>query len=425
MSIKSLLENVYIPKMYKVRQHFEDNSITCDEVRRSLEEQLGDSRFTSQIAAGRSICITAGSRGIDNYPLIIKLLVDYCKKLGAEPFIIPAMGSHAGASADGQREMLKGLGISEETMGCPVRATMETVKIGTNEFGVDVYIDRYAAESDGIIVVNRIKPHTCFRGPYESGIMKMMAIGLGKQYGASICHDAGFGSMAVNIPAFGRTILAHAPILFAVATLENSFDRTCEVVVMNHDEIEEREPIYQEKSKKIMPALLFDSADLLVVDTIGKNFSGGGLDPNVTGTFVTPYCSGGLNPQRMAILDLSEESHGNGNGAGMAHACTRRYFEKVDFEQTYPNLITSKVLENARIPCVMDNDRLAIQICLKTCTNINKENPRVLRIRNTLSLGEIWASEAYYDEIMQNDRLEIISGPEPMDFDEEGNLRDL
>ena len=162
-----------------------------------------------------------------------------------------------------------------------------------------------------------------------------------------------------------------------------------------------------------------------MVDTIGKNFSGGGLDPNVTGTFVTPYCSGGLNPQRMAILDLSEESHGNGNGAGMAHACTRRYFEKVDFEQTYPNLITSKVLENARIPCVMDNDRLAIQICLKTCTNINKENPRVLRIRNTLSLGEIWASEDYYDEIMQNDRLEIISGPEPMDFDEEGNLRDL
>lgn len=425
MSVKSLLENVYIPKMYKVKQHFEDNSIPNDQIVATLQKQLAEDKFKSQIRPGMSICITAGSRGIDNYPVIIKTIVDFCKFNDAIPFIIPAMGSHAGATASGQKQMLRGLGISEETMGCEIRATMETVKIGTNEFGVDVYIDKYAAASDGIIVVNRIKPHTCFRGPYESGIMKMMAIGLGKQYGASICHNAGFGKMAENIPAFGKVILTNAPILFAVATLENSFDRTCKIVLMNHDEIVDQEPFYQAESKKLMPAILFHTADVLIVDTIGKNFSGGGMDPNITGTFVTPYCHGGLKAQRVAILDLSQESHGNGNGAGMAHACTKRYFDKVDFEQTYPNLITSKVLENARIPCVMDSDKLAIQLCLKTCTGIDYENPRIIRIRNTLALGEIWVSESYIDEINSNDRISIISGPDNMNFDEKGNLKDL
>lgn len=255
--------------------------------------------------------------------------------------------------------------------------------------------------------------------------MKMMTIGLGKQAGASVCHAAGFKYMAKYVPMFGRAILKHANILFAVAVLENAYDETERIVALNHDEIEEEEPKLQEISKSLLSRICVPECDVLVCDVIGKNFSGSGMDPNITGTFVTPYASGGLKSQRVAVLDLSKESHHSGVGIGMAHATTRRFFDKMDFELTYPNLITSTVIENARIPLVMKNDKEAIQVCVRTCTDVDHDKIRIVRIANSLKVEHILLSEAYYDEVKNNPDFTIESEPQEMDFDEDGNLRDL
>lgn len=420
--VSDLLKDVKIPRMVKVRQIFSDNSIAPEAIPSVIHGLLTEKKFKSQIQPGMRVAITAGSRGVANVAIITRAIADYVKAQGGEPFIIPAMGSHGGATAEGQRQILKDYGITEETMDCPVLSSMETVKIGLTEDGRDVRIDKYASEADGIIIACRIKPHTAFRGPYESGIMKMMAIGLAKQEGAEVCHDAGFKNMAVNVPKFGRAILKHAKILFSVATIENAYDKTAKLVALAKDEIDEQEPGLLQEAFSMMPKILVDSCDVLVVDQIGKNFSGGGMDPNVSGTFVTQYASGGIKSQHVAVLDVSDESHGNAVGVGTANATTRRLFNKADFDQMYPNSITSTVLNSSRIPCVMDNDKLAIQICIRASTEIDRDNVRLVRIANTLHIEHIYLSEAYLDEIKGNDRLIIESEPEEMAFDENGNL---
>lgn len=423
--VSELLQEVELPKMFRVRQIFPDTRVEPEQIVEIIHERLALPQFSDQIQPGMKIAITVGSRQIANITVITRAIVDYVKECRAYPFIIAAMGSHGGATSEGQREILRHFGITEESMGCPIKTGMEVVKIGVNEEGMDVLIGKDAAEADGIIINCRIKPHTCFRGAYESGIMKMMTIGLGKQAGASICHAAGFKYMAKYIPMFGRAILKHANILFAVAVLENAYDETERIVVLNADEIEEEEPKLLELAKTLIPQIYVPECDVLICDEIGKNYSGSGMDPNITGTFVTPYASGGLKSQRVAVLDLSEESHHNGVGIGMAHATTRRFFEKMDFEQTYPNLITSTVVENCRIPMVLRNDREAIQLCAKTCTDIDHKNIRIVRIANSLKVEHILLSESYYEEAKQNLFLEIETEPAFMKFDAEGNLEDL
>lgn len=423
--VSKLVENVMIPKMFKVRQIFPHDGIEVSEIPEKINELMSREELKNQIKPGMKIAITAGSRGIANVDLITKSIVDFVKNLGAEPFIVAAMGSHGGATSEGQRAILRNLGITEESMGCEIKSSMEVVKIGVTEEGLDVKISKDAWEADGIIISCRIKPHTCFRGPYESGIMKMMTIGLGKQAGAEVCHAAGFKHMAEHVPMFGKAILKNANILFAVAVLENGFDETAKIIALNHDEIEEKEPEYLKEAKALLPRIYVDECDVLVCDTIGKNFSGSGMDANITGTFATPYASGGLKSQRVAVLDLSEESHNNACGMGMAHATTRRLFEKIDVEQTYPNLITSTVIENARIPLVMKNDREAIQLCIRTCTEIDKANPRIVRIANSMNIEHIYLSEAYYQDALKNPNLVVESEPEPVQFDKDGNLMDL
>lgn len=420
-----LVQEILIPRMFKVRQIFPREKVEPSGLPDEINRLLSQQKFADQIRPGMSIAVTAGSRGIANVALITRAIVDFVKEKGAEPFIVAAMGSHGGATEEGQREILSNYGITEETMGCPVKSDMDVVKIGVNEEGMDVMIDKNAFEADGIIVSCRIKPHTCFRGPYESGIMKMMTIGLGKQMGANVCHEAGFKHMAKYVPMFGRAILEQANILFAVAVLENAYDETAKVIALNHDEIEEQEPRFLEEAKALLPKIHVPECDVLICDTIGKNFSGGGMDPNITGTFVTPYASGGLKSQRVAVLDLSRESHHNGCGIGMAHATTRRFFDKMDFDLTYPNVITSTVIENVRIPMVMKNDREAIQVCLRTCTDIDKMHPRVVRIANSMEIGHIYLSEIYYDEVKENENLVIETEPTEMEFDENGGLVDL
>lgn len=420
--VSKLVSDIQLPKMFRVRQHFPRPKIEVDKIPDIIASLLSEDKFSSQIKPGMRIAITAGSRGVANVALITKCIADFVKLKGASPFIVPAMGSHGGATAEGQRDILAGYGIVEEYVGCPIISSMEVKKIGQTEDGRDVFIDKNAAEADGIIISCRIKPHTAFRGPYESGIMKMMAIGLGKQHGAEVCHAEGFKNMAKNVPLFGQAILKYAPVLFAVATIENAFDETCKLIAINADEVAEKEPPLLKEAFTYMPRILVDECDVLVVDQIGKNFSGDGMDPNITGTFCTPYATGGIKSQKVCVLDLSPETHGNGIGLGYSSATTKRVFEQLDLPSMYPNAITCTVLGGVRIPIVMESDKEAIQVCVRTCVEIDKTNPKIVRIPNSLHIEHIMLSEAYYNQAKQMSNITIESEPEYLKFNENGDL---
>ena len=420
--VADLVKDTFIPKMFRVRQKFSHDHIEPERIPHVIAELLSEEKFASRVRPGMRIAITAGSRGIANVALTTKCIADFVKSRGAFPFVVPAMGSHGGATAEGQREILAGYGIVEDYIGCPVVSSMEVKKIGVNDEGGDVYIDKNAAEADGIILGCRVKPHTAFRGPYESGMMKMMAIGLGKQFGAEKCHEAGFKNMAKNVPLYGRCILKNAPVLFGVPVIENAFDVTCKITAVAAEDIEREEPELLKEAFSYMPKIRVDSCDVLIVDQIGKNFSGDGMDPNITGTFCTPYATGGIDAQRVAVLDLSPETHGNGIGLGYASATTKRVFNKLDLASMYPNAITCTVLGGVRIPIVMESDRETIQVCIKSCNEIDKSNPRVVRIPNSLHLEHIMLSESYWAEAEANPDIVIESEPEYMPFDEDGNL---
>lgn len=420
--VSALVGNIHIPKMFKVQQIFSNKHIERKDIKIVLTELLENDDIASRIKPGMNIAITASSRGIANADIILKSIVDFVKQRQAYPFIVPAMGSHGGATAEGQLEILKNYGITQENMGCPIFSSMKTVKIGVNEEGKDVYIDKYAAEADGIIVNCRVKPHTAFRGPYESGIMKMMTIGLGKQYGAEICHSEGFENIAKNIPLFGRCILKNSPVLFAVATIDNAFEETYKLCVVPAEKIEEEEPKLLKQAFECMARIWVDTCDVLIVDEIGKNFSGDGMDPNITGTFATKYAHGGIKAQRVAVLRISKDSHGNGMGIGYADATTTSVLKNLNLSAMYLNAITSTTIQGVSIPIVMKNDKEAIQVCLKCCTGINRNSPRIVRISNTLDLEHIWLSEAYLDEVQQMDQIIIKSKLETLNFDANGNL---
>ncbi len=420
--VSKLLKDVPVPKMFRVKQLLTREKIPVENIPAVVAEGLSAEKIAAKIKPGMRIAITAGSRGVDNVALITKSIADHLKSLGAEPFVVPAMGSHGGASAEGQRHILEGYGVTEEYVGCPILSSMEVTCVGQTEDGRDVYIDKFAAEADGIIVSCRVKPHTGFRGPYESGIMKMMTIGLGKQYGAEQCHNEGFKNMGENVPRFGKAIIKHAPILCAVAMVENAFDKTMKIAAVDAPDIAEEEPKLLKEAYAAMGKIIVGECDVLIVDEIGKDISGAGMDPNITGTFITPYASGGLKSQRIAILDLTEESCGNAIGIGPATSITRRLFDKMDLNSMYANGITSTVLGNSKIPAIMDTDKEAIQICLRTCTGVDKEKLKVVRIVNTLEIEHILLSEAYLEEMKNYPDLIVESEPAEMVFNEKGEL---
>jgi len=310
--ISRMLGDVKIPRMVKIHQKFEDNGIK--DIPAVIKSELNKPQIAGTIKPGQSIAITVGSRGIANIALITREVVKIVKELGGNPFIVPAMGSHGGATAEGQKAMIEGYGVTEEYVGAPIKSSMEVKMIGYNEDGKPTYIDKYAAEADGIIVMGRVKPHTAFRGEYESGLFKMMTIGLGKHKGAETCHAEGFKNMAHNVPAFARAIMKNSNILFGIAILENAFDDTCKIVALTKEEIPVEEPKLLLEAKSLMTRIMFDKFDILIVDQIGKNFSGDGADPCITGTYCTPYASGGPEFYRYVVLDMSDETHGNGLG---------------------------------------------------------------------------------------------------------------
>jgi len=418
--IQAMLKPVQLPKMAVVRQLFDRNEIT--DIPAVVGSELSRDWVRKGVKPGMSIAITVGSRGIADIALIVREIVRNLKALGAQPFLFPAMGSHGGATDEGQRQVLEGYGVTEQYVGAPIRATMETKVIGRSRDGQAVHLDRYAAEADGIIVVGRVKPHTAFRGAYESGLMKMMAIGMGKQRGAEICHAEGFGKMAERVYDFGTTVLANAKILFGVAIIENAYDRVARIEAIPKEEIEAREPVLLKEARSLMPRILFPEFDVLIVDTIGKNFSGDGADPNITGTYCTPYASGGPTIQRYVVLDISDETHGNSLGVGMADVTTKRLFDKTDFDASYPNALTSRVLKTVRMPMVLVNDRQAIQAALFACVNIGPKGARIVRIPDTSHMEEIRISEALFPEAQAHPQVEIVEAPGELVFDEEGNL---
>ena len=281
-TVERLLSSVELPEMVSVRQKFDDTHIPVEEIPDVVKTQLDRTEIKEKIRPGMEIAITVGSRGVANIPVIIKAIGDFVKSQGATPFLVPAMGSHGGATAEGQRAVIEGYGVTEEATGCEIRSSMETALIGETPNGMPVRIDKNAYEADGIIVCGRVKPHTGFRGPYESGIMKMMAIGLGKQFGAEIIHWDGFGHFKEYIPMFGNAILKNAPVLCGVALLENAYDKTREIVSLTPQEIIDEEPKLLLRAKSYMPRILFDSCDVLIVDQMGKNISGDGMDPNIS-----------------------------------------------------------------------------------------------------------------------------------------------
>jgi hypothetical protein len=421
--ISALCAEVELPRMLQVRQLFDRDHIEPADIPRAVAAELA----RSGIKPGKRIAITCGSRGVANIAIITRAIADFVKSRGAVPFVVPAMGSHGGATAEGQKALIAGYGVSEEFVGCPIVSSMETVEIGTSEVGpggktYGVRIDKNAAEADGIIVAGRIKPHTDFHGTYESGIMKMMAIGLGKREGADICHQNGFGYMAEMVPLFGRTIIKYAPVILGFGILENAYCQTCKFVALRPDEIAEKEPGLLEEARTHLPIILFDSTDVLVVDRIGKDISGDGMDPNITGASpCSPWVTGGITANRTAILDLTPATHGAALGIGAAHVITRRLFNKIDYEATYVNAITSRGIDFVRIPAIMESDREAVQLALRTCIG-HDPAPRIIRIADSLHTETIWVSEALEAEARANKRLEILCGPQNWPFDKDGNL---
>ena len=422
--VSNLLKDIAIPKMFHAKQTFPREVITPEQILAVVNQQMGQEQFASLIKPGMNIAITAGSRGIRNVDIITKAVVDFVKSRGANPFIVPAMGSHGGATAEGQLEVLASYNITPETMGCPIKSSMEVVELGVSERGKTVYLDKNAYEADGIIISCRLKPHNAFRGPYESGPCKMMTVGLGKQAGASLVHSDGMDVIAKNIPTMAKVVLEKAKILFAIPCMENAYDETCRIEAILAKDILQREPELLKFAFTNMPKLIVGEGDVLIVDEIGKNYSGTGVDPNITGTFSTPYATGGIQVQRTCFLNLSEASHGNALGCGLASAITKKIFDEMDIEKMYPNCITSTVLASARIPCVVANDKEAIQICVRTCNKIDRSKARMVRIANSLHIGEIMLSEAYYEDVKNGKYpgVEALDEPAELEFDEAGNL---
>ncbi len=423
-TVTDLIKHVSIPKMVRIRERYDDTHIPDELLAETVTRELSREAIAGKILPGMRIAITCGSRGIYHYAEMAKAIVDFVRSRGAEPFIVAAMGSHGGATSDGQRQILADYGITPEAMGCEVLCDMDTVVIGISEKrGREVRIDKNAAGADGIVLFNRVKPHTSYRGRYESGLMKMMAIGLGKQHGADDIHGQSPAIMHELVEEYGRTILKNTPVLGGIAIIENAYDQTYKIQGMTPEEIISDEPALRDESYTTIAHLLFDKCDVLVVDKIGKNISGDGMDPNVSGRFCTKYCSGGIDAEKVVVLDLTDETHGNAQGVGLADVTTRRLFDKMKLEMTYPTGVTNTFLHLMKIPMIMDNDREAIQLALRSCPEAeDRNNMKLIRIPNTAHIEYIEISEGLLEQAKANPNIEILSEPYDWQFDENGNL---
>ncbi len=410
-----------LPRMVPVAQRFPAEAIA--DVPGSVRSELARVRLAAAIRPGARIAVCAGSRGIAHVDQIVRTVVETLVQAGARPFVLPAMGSHGGATAEGQRQVLAGYGITAASMGCPVEATMDVVEVGRLDDGTPVLVNRLALASDGIVLVNRVKPHTSFRGRFESGLMKMMTIGLGCHQGARIAHSHAWG-LARLIPAWGSVILRRAPVLLGVAVIENAYDRIARVEALLPHEFEQREPELLAAARRAMARLLVRDIDVLIVEQVGKDISGTGMDTNVVGRMLLPGVPEPSEPgvRRIVCLSLTPKTHGNANGVGLADIITRRLFREIDFGATYANVFTTGFLNRAHIPVIMESDREAIEGAVSLLHLAAAQQARMVRIRNTLELARIEVSESIAAELGGRDDVAILGAPAPFRFDAHGVL---
>jgi hypothetical protein len=413
-----------LPKFVKVKQHFSGPKI--DNIEAEISKQMEAIRLSDKVKPGMKVAITAGSRGIANIALIIKNVVLELRKLGVEPCIIPTMGSHGGATAEGQIEVLHSLGVTEEYCGAPILSSMEVTQIGETAEGLAVYADNHIVASDGVIVIARIKVHTDFKSSQwiESGLLKMAAIGIGKHKQALLLHTYGIHGIRDKMPDVGLVTIDKLNVLFGLGIVENAFDQTVIIEAIEAKQIAERERELLKISKSLMPKLPVDDIDVLFVDEIGKNYSGTGMDTNIIGRMRILGEVELTSPRIKYIVasDLSEASHGNALGIGLADLTTRRFFDKIDMRAMNENVITSSFIMRGMIPMVIDNDREALQVALRCTWGVKAAQARIVRVPNTLHLEYAYVSEILIPEVKQSAHIEIVSEPEELHFDEHGYL---
>jgi hypothetical protein len=420
--------SVKFPRMVTVRQSF-PHSAPFD-IRATVQDQLAQ-KLGSRIQPGARIAVAVGSRGISNLPLIVSVAVNWLKERGALPFIIPAMGSHGGATPEGQAGILSGYGINEETMGVPIRASLEVKLLGATDDGTEVYCSTEALSADGILLINRVKPHTDFSGKIGSGLLKIITIGLGKRMGAGTCHAAfaALGHERVIRKVSGLSLRC-APILGGVAILEDQAHESADVVVLGNEEMEAQEEQLFARAKDLMPKLPFEDIDFLIVDRMGKNISGGGMDPNIIGRSVYGYSSMGpslvsmssARIKRIFVRDLTEESHGNAIGVGLADMTTARLVRAMNPQATYVNALTGLAPLMAKIPMYFETDSEAITCGLASLGIPDTSAARVVRIADTLSLELLQVAETYSDQLAQREDITALDKPQEMKFDPQENL---
>lgn len=415
--------DVALPNMYKLKQIFDDTKLSS--IPEATKLEISKQEIQNRIRSGDRIAVAVGSRGIANLFEIVHSVVKELQELGANPFVFPAMGSHGGATGEGQKKVLASYGITEETIGAEVRSSMDVIELGKTESGIPVYLDKYASEADSIVVINRVKPHTDFKADFESGIMKMMGIGLGKHKGATLMHSYGFDQFFRVIPEVGAYVLNHSNIAFGVAILENAYDQTRKIVAIPPNEIVSREKKLLVEAKSLLPKILVPEIDVLIVNEIGKDISGAGMDPNITGRTGSGLPGFEAPPiQKITVVDLTKKTQGNACGIGLADVTTKRLVNKIDFNYLYANSITSTVLSPAKIPVAMNNDKEALVVALKTCNRITIPESKIVRIHNTLELEEIMVSETVYQQLKDHPNIEVVEGPFQLSFDEEGFFND-
>jgi hypothetical protein len=410
-----------LPRMVRVRQKFARPRLT--DIPAGVRDAL--ERARTSIKPGDVVAVGAGSRGIANIATIVRATVDWLRARGARPFVFPAMGSHGGGTAEGQLEILEHYGITPASMGCEIRASMDVIQVG-EALGLPVWLDRRASEADWIGVVNRVKPHTDFKGSIESGLFKMMTIGLGKWHGATQYHRMNVThTYETVITAVGREVLGRARIGFGLGIVENGYDETARVEAFNAEDLEAGERRLLKEARDAMARLPFSPIDVLVVEEIGKNISGSGMDTNVIGRPSNPHEPFPADPKILwiAALDLTEDSGGNATGIGNADFTTRRLADKIDWKKTAINCLTACAPNGAKLPLTFDSDREAIESALGCIGLTAGEDARVIRIKNTLMIGEIDCSEAYLPLIAARPDLEIIGAPTALAFDAAGQLR--
>ena len=410
-----------LPDMVRVRQRFPSERV--EDIPGCIARRFDDPDVRVLFSPGMRVAVCAGSRGIRNLQLVVRCVVRELRQLGAEPFIVPAMGSHGGATAEGQMKVLESYGITETAVGAPVFSSMETVVLGELD-GIPVHWDKFAAEADGVVLVNRVKPHTDFKGPLESGLAKMAVIGLGKHAGAILWHRQGFDRFHRLIPRAAEYVFSKVPVKLGVALVENAYDETARIDVLPAGRILTEEPELLKLAKRLLPGLPANPIDVLIVDKAGKDISGAGMDPNVTGRTLSGINEGFPAPriQRIVVRDLTEKTGGNACGVGVADVITKRLFDKIDFHKTYTNAITSTVPLSAKIPIVAKSDRDALALALEMCNRVEPASARIVRIRSTLELGELWVSVPCLDALPGH--CVAVSEPAALRFDGQGNLLD-